>query len=93
MGVGQQWKLLACWKRGSQLVKKKIFKAFFSMGVAFGALVGTSTAASAYNIDCNLQAQTCEEYVSQANGTVMAYLWGYNSTGDYWLIKSIHFGG
>jgi hypothetical protein len=74
-------------------MKKKFFKTLLAMGVAFGALVGASSAASANTYNCNLRAQTCEEYVLQGDGTVMGYLWGWNSTGDYWLIKSIHFGG
>jgi hypothetical protein len=74
-------------------MKTKFVKTVLSLTVTLGALVGLSSAASANTYNCNLRAQTCEEYVLQADGTVMGYLWGWNSTGDYWLIKSIHFGG
>jgi hypothetical protein len=59
--------------------------------VSSGALAVFSPSANANVINCDLKARTCSEYVEQADGSVMGYLWGYNTTGDYWIIRSIHF--
>lgn len=72
-------------------MKRKLTKSILALGIMLGALTALSPAANANTYNCNLQAHTCEEYVTQADGSVMGYLWGYDNHGDYWIIKSIHF--
>jgi hypothetical protein len=72
-------------------MKRKLKKSFLVVGIVLGSLTALSSTANANTYNCDLQAHTCEEYVVQGDGSVMGYLWGWNNTGDYWIIKSIHF--